>query len=272
MKKVTVFNLIIILLSMNSLSACSSYESGILNGDMSVITEKRFPISPGNDLRIKVSGGDVVINSWDRSEVYIKVLGNENAKEKLDFIFNNSDSFVELKTEKKGSIFSWFSSISLRIEVMVPERFNTNIHTSGGDIELVHVDGSSELNTSGGDVICQDFLGSLDVSTSGGDIKLHGGNTPIVAHTSGGDIQLDYLGENKGIDLSTSGGDIIINLPHDFNADMELSTSGGEVSCNLTMNNASKLSGHKIVAELNEGGSDLVAHTSGGDIDVRKQD
>jgi DUF4097 and DUF4098 domain-containing protein YvlB len=271
MKKVTVFNIIIVFLLVHSLNACTNFSNGILNDDLSLITEKTFQISPGNDLRIKVSGGDVIISPWDRSEVYIKVLGNDNAKEKLEFIFNNSDSYVELETEKKGSVFNWFSNISLKIEVKVPQRFNTNIHTSGGDIKLGGVDGSSEMHTSGGDIICRDFLGSLDVSTSGGDIRLRGGDTPIIAHTSGGDINLDYIGENKGIDLSTSGGDITINLPDDFNADMELSTSGGDVSCNITMNNASKLSEHKIIAELNEGGFDLAAHTSGGDIDVRKR-
>ena len=89
----------------------------------------------------------------------------------------------------------------------------------------------------------------------------------------GGDAEIGW--ENSytppGIDLSTSGGDIRVKLPSNFNADMELLTSGGDVSCNLTMNNASKLSDHKIIAQLNDGGYEFVAHTSGGDIDVRKK-
>jgi len=271
MKRISLFNIIIVLLLMYTLSACHNHHYDNLNDDLNFIAEKNFPISPGNDLKIKVSSGDVMITSWDRSEVYIKVLGNDNAKEKLDFIFDNSDSYVIFETEGKGSIFNWLSGISLKIEVKVPESFNTSIHTSGGDINLGKVDGISEMHTSGGDVVCRDFLGSLDVSTSGGDISLLGGDTPIIAHTSGGDITLDYHGENMGIDLSTSGGDITVNLPFDINADMELSTSGGDVSCNLTMNNVSKLSEHKIIAQLNEGGYEFVAHTSGGDIDVMKK-
>jgi len=252
MKKVFLFNIIVLLL-MHILSACRNYHSEILNDDLNLITEENFPISPGNDLRIKVSGGDVMITSWDRSEVYIKVLGNDNAKEKLDFIFDNSDSYVSFETESKGSVFNWFSDISLKIEVKVPESFNNSIHTSGGDVWAEKVEGN------------------LDVSTSGGDISLVCGGTEIVAHTSGGDINLNYHGSNIGIDLSTSGGDIRVELPADFNASMELSTSGGDVSCNLTLNNATKLSGHKIVADLNNGGMNLSAHTSGGDIDVIKK-
>lgn len=272
MKKIFMFNFVIALFALLSLAACNNYSSGLINNDLDLITEKQFFIDPGNDLRIKVSGGDVSITSWNRPEVQIKVLGNENAREKLDYIFDNSDSYVELKTESKGAFFNWFSNISLNIEVKVPRKFNTEIHTSGGDIALEEVEGTSEIHTSGGDVECRDFLGSLDVSTSGGDVRLRGGNTLVLAHTSGGDISLDYSGENMGIDLSTSGGDIRIKIPNDLNADMELSTSGGDLSCNLSMNRVSKFSDHKIVAELNGGGYDLLAHTSGGDITVRKKD
>ena len=270
MKKVFLFNIIVLLL-MHTFSACSNHHSNILNDDLNLITEKKFPISPGNDLRIKVSGGDVMITSWDRSEVYIKVLGNDNAKEKLDFIFDNSDSYVTFETESKGSVFNWFSGISLKIEVNVPESFNTGIHTSGGDIKLGGVSGTAKLHTSGGDVWAEKVEGNLDVSTSGGDISLICGDTELIAHTSGGDIDLNYFGPNLGIDLSTSGGDILVELPADFDASMKLSTSGGDVSCNLTLNNATKLSEHKIIADLNNGGMVFTAHTSGGDIDVMKK-
>jgi len=271
MKKLSLLSLIILItLLTNFLSACNgSYYSN--TGKLDVIMEKRFPISWGKDLIVKVNSGDLIVNSWDKSEVYIKILGNEKARERLEFKFDNNDSYVELITESKGTLFNWFNGLSLKIEIMVPEKFNSQIQTSGGDINLMGVAGNHQLKTSGGDVVCKSFTGILEVSTSGGDVTLEGSYTSINAHTSGGDIVLDYSGKNMGIDLSTSGGDIRVKLPNDFNAAMELSTSGGDVSCDLTMNNVTKLTEHKIVAELNNGGKDFVAHTSGGDIQVRKK-
>jgi DUF4097 and DUF4098 domain-containing protein YvlB len=271
MKNISHFKFILVILMAQSIAACSNYNSDFTNGDLELIQEKTYPISWGKDLRIKANSGDVFITSWDKSEVHIKILGNENARKKLDFNFDNSDSYVELVAESKESFPNWFRNLSLKIEIKVPEKFNTEVHTSGGDVKLNSVDGNHQLNTSGGDVTCRGFSGMMEVSTSGGDVSLNGNDAPINAHTSGGDIVLDYFGENKGIDLSTSGGDILVKLPSDFNANMELSTSGGDVSCNLTMSNASKLSGHKIVAELNNGGNELIVHTSGGDIDVKKK-
>jgi len=267
------YYLVLILITLFSgqiLTGCgSNYYSG--GDDLQVIHEKTFPIEWGKDVRVKTSGGDVTVTSWNKSEVYIKVLGNDKARDEIDYEFSNTDSYVELITESKSSFGNWFGGVSLKIEVKVPEKFNAKVHTSGGDLKLGGVDGDHQLSTSGGDIVCKKFGGALDLSTSGGDITLVGGGSKIRASTSGGDIKLDYEGENFGIDLSTSGGDILVKLPSSFDASMELSTSGGDVSCNLTLNNASKFSEHKIVADLNNGGNEFYAHTSGGDIDVIKK-
>jgi DUF4097 and DUF4098 domain-containing protein YvlB len=236
--------------------------------NLKVLHEKTFPIEPGRQLKVKTPTGDVEVTYWNESKVHIKILGDDDAEERMSFEFNNDESMVEVIGDKNSSISSWFSSIRLKYEIKVPEKFNVNVSTAGGDIKLGGVNGNAKLHTSGGDVWADRVEGNLDVSTSGGDISLNCGGTKIVAHTSGGDIDLIYFGPNHGIDLSTSGGDIQVELPSDFDASMELSTSGGDVSCNLTMNNTIKLSGHKIVADLNNGGMKLNAHTSGGDIDV----
>ena len=248
----------------NSNASANSY-------DLKVLHEKTFPIDPGKQLKVKTQTGDVEVTYWDESKVYIKILGDDDAEERMSFEFNNNENLVEIIADKSSSISSWFSGIRLKYEIKVPAKFNVDVSTSGGDIKLGGVSGTAKLYTSGGDVWADRVEGNLDVSTSGGDISLICGGTEIAAHTSGGDIDLKYSGPNFGIDLSTSGGDIQVELPSDFDASMELSTSGGDVSCNLTMNNASKLSGHKIVADLNNGGMEFNAHTSGGDIDVIKK-
>jgi len=238
--------------------------------DLKILQEKTFPIDPGKQLKVKTPTGDVEVTYWDESKVHIKILGDDDAEQRMSFEFNNDEDLVEIIADKSSSLTSWFSGIRLKYEIKVPAKFNVDVSTSGGDIKLGGVSGMAKLNTSGGDIWADRVEGNLDVSTSGGDISLICGGTEIVAHTSGGDINLKYFGPNLGIDLSTSGGDIQVELPSDFDASMELSTSGGDVSCNLTMNNATKLSGHKIVADLNNGGMEFNAHTSGGDIDVRK--
>lgn len=44
--------------------------------DLKTLHEKTFPISSGKELNLETSVGDVMITSWNKNEVYIKVLGN----------------------------------------------------------------------------------------------------------------------------------------------------------------------------------------------------
>jgi len=243
---------------------------GLNAGDkLNTLYEKTFNISPGKNLFVDVSGGDITITTWDKSEVYVKVSGNESAEKSMDFTFEGNDSEVRIKGKKKSSISSWFNGINVKVEVKVPYQFNSDVNTSGGDINYSGVKGKANLNTSGGDVWGDKFGGSLKISTSGGDISLSGSETEIDAHTSGGDIMLDYSGDNMGIDLSTSGGDIDIRIPSGFKASVELSTSGGEISCSHTIGNIRKSSSTKLSGDMNGGGNMLAAHTSGGDVELR---
>ncbi len=271
------------------------------------IKEKSFPIQPGKSLNIEAAFGDVLITTWDKAEVYVKILGNDKAEDKVTFLVHNDENEVTIKAESEKNIFNWFGSgPQMRFEVKVPVNFNTKISTSGGDIKIADVQGNNFLRTSGGDVTLKntdgnlkvstsggdiklyqtkgtmgvstsggdiradEFVGNIDAETSGGDIYLNGKDASINAETSGGDIIVKYTGSNKGIELHTSGGDISVSLPSDFNAKANLSSSGGEVSCDFKANNADKISESKFRADINSGGNKLIAKTSGGDIRVRK--
>ena len=310
MKKNTIaFGLLIIfvIFTTSILQSCRIDSRGEIDENLSILHEKTFNISPDKLLKLDASSGDVIINSWDKPQVYVKILGNSKAERKVDFSFKSTDEYVEVTAEHEHNFFNWFGNgVRMKFEITVPTNFNTEIRSSGGDIKMTGVTGNqrmktsggdllitdvngnltastsggdikttntkgtSDLSTSGGQVKCIDFDGDLSASTSGGDIILKGKNSKISAHTSGGDVSITYVGENKGIDIGTSGGSIKLRLPEDFNASARLSTSGGSITCTLNTTNISKITSSKFEADLNKGGNQLVAKTSGGDIEVLK--
>jgi hypothetical protein len=255
---------LIFTLSLNQTFASSKHD------DKKVIHEKTFQISEGKKINVNCDGGDVVFTPWDKSEVYVKIIGTDKAAEKYDFIFESNPDEITVKAKGKNH-WNWFSNLSLKIEVKVPPRFNIYVGTSGGDIKVGGVQGGIYLETSGGDIWGDRFEGNFYASTSGGDINLFSSNAKIEASTSGGDITVEYTGENLGIELSTSGGDIDVKVPADFNAKIDLSTSGGDVDCNLTLNDVKELSETEIRGDINKGGKPLNASTSGGDVNVYKK-
>lgn len=297
-----------LLIVSTSLTSYASVNNIPGDDDLKILHEKTFKISAGKNLKLETSAGDVTLLTWDKNEVYVRILGNEKATEKVDFIFDSNENEVEIIAKKDGSFFNWFTSgIKMKFEVKVPSSFNNKISTAGGDIRLgdvkgnnnlktsggdvwvknttgklslatsggdIHLDktsGEMKVSTSGGDIDGKDFSGSLDASTSGGDIKLISGTAKVTASTSGGDISVDYSGTNNGIELTTSGGDITLRVPTDFNAAARLYTSGGDIECNLTTNNVKKISSTKFEADINNGGNSLLCKTSGGDIVVTKK-
>jgi len=251
-------------------TACGSMHVHV-DDDLQLIKEKSFNISEGKNLMVDLTSGDVTVTYWDKSEVSVKIYGNENAYEKMDFDVKGDNDLIEVIGRKKASVSSWFSNINVDVEIQVPAKFNLDVNTAGGDIKCGGINGVVQLNTSGGDVWADKFSGNLNISTSGGDIFLFCKDAVIEAETSGGDIDLEYSGKNMGIDLSTSGGDIEIKLPVDLKASLDLSTSGGDVSCSLSLNNITKSYETSLVGDMNGGGEIVVAHTSGGDITLSEK-
>lgn len=304
-KRTKKISILLFLLVISSSYSCTNSEQ--TNEKLKVIHDKTFPIAPGNDFKLDASAGDIIISSWNKNEVHVKVLGTDKAKEKVEFNFNESSDKIEVEAKYDWSLFMMIKGVKLKFEIQVPKEFNVNVVTSGGDIKLQGVKGRADVKTSGGDINLSDlngdvevstsggdivfnntngelnfstsggdikgnkFSGKLEVSTSGGDINLIGSDTKIEASTSGGNISLDYSGQNQGIELSTSGGDITVKLPKDFNASANLSTLGGSIKSDFTGNNAVKISSSKFEADINNGGNSLILKTSGGDIVVKKK-
>ena len=269
--------------------------------------EKSFQTNSGELLNVSVSAGEIIVSTWDKNEVSITVIGDEEVNEYLDFFFEKTDDGIAVRTEKKSTWTGWFKSLKYKVKATVPSNYNASLKTSGGDISLAEVNGELELATSGGDISVVDSKGSLKVSTSGGDInsvnfngssvlktsggdidvlnnngstevKTSGGDIKLIVSngkvkgsTSGGDIELDYTGNNEGIALSTSGGDIELKLPKDFSANLELKTSGGKAKCNYSSVKVEEVSKSKFYGKLNNGGVDVICKTSGGNIVVENK-
>ena len=273
--------------------------------DLELIKEKSFNVKFGQVLNVRTDLGDIIIKTWDSEKISVKIYGDDDAENNMEFSFDQDEGGVSIFGDKKGGkIFSWFRSIDLKYEVKVPNEFDLNLKTSGGDLSVVKLsgeftlktsggdiylkhtrgealaetsggnvilkshNGNSRLSTSGGDIKANTESGDLNANTSGGDILLESSNGNISAKTSGGDIELSYAGESLGINLRTSGGDIDVKLPMDFDANVELRTSGGDLTNKFSNNKMTKVTKSQLIGKFNNGGAPLVCKTSGGDITV----
>ncbi len=238
---------------------------------------KTFTVNKGGTIEVRVDGGDIKVDTWEKNEVFVRAEGiDERDLDRLKMEQSGNTVRVELR---RGGWGGWREGHA-RFEITVPTQFNTDLRTAGGDIEIRgdlngRVKGSSsggdvilgnltratvDLSTSGGDMRTGDIQGDVTLKTSGGDIELGkvGGNVSV--STSGGNILVESVG--KWLTASTSGGDIVIG---EVGGEATVSTSGGDVKVRKVAGKA-KLSTSGGDIELLSASGDVVAKTAGGDI------
>jgi DUF4097 and DUF4098 domain-containing protein YvlB len=203
-------------------------------------TEKTFPARPGDTLTVRAEhGGDLLVTGSDKEEVHIVALDN---KSNMVVTFETTDKGVSIVARAEDPNARMIST-DLDIEVQVPRRYEMDLKTSGGDVDLENLEGELVASTMGGDISVRGAAGKADFQTMGGDIKVREGKILGRMRTMGGDIEVETSSE--AIDAETMGGDITIRTSGNVRA----ATAGGDVEIHLTSVDA-----------------DCEASTNGGDI------
>jgi len=266
-----------------------------VNADQEVIT-KSFSVKPGGKLVMNVDRGSIHITTSDSDKVEIRItrdLKRASAAEakriyglhKIDLTSQDNEVKIEAQNPQKGFSFNNpFNHLQVDYTVAIPSKFDAELKTAGGNIEVADLEGKATVQTSGGNlelgaikgpvkahtsggyIKLSKTHGDTDVDTSGGDLRIGEIEGNLVAHTSGGNITLE---KTKGsVKASTSGGDIRVKEAY---GPVSAHTSGGNVSANFntqpTADCSLKTSGGNVDVLLASNlALDLNAHTSGGNL------
>jgi DUF4097 and DUF4098 domain-containing protein YvlB len=270
--------------------------------------EKSFEVSPDGILLLRADFGDIAIKggSSSRVNVLVTMRGSLDDLDDFEITATQKGNTIEVRGNSKDE--SWwrlgFDDVEAMYVIEVPEKFNLDASTSGGDVVVNQVSGKVQAETSGGDITLErlsgemlvetsggdirasdmegDFKGTtsggnivvtrvsgnIGVETSGGDIRISGVGGKVHAETSGGDIHISLSGSNKGIVAETSGGDIDVMTASSIQASLDASTSGGSVVCSLPITLAGEIDESRVIGTLNGGGELIRVRTSGGDIRI----
>jgi DUF4097 and DUF4098 domain-containing protein YvlB len=256
---------------------------------------RSFDVKPGGWLKIMADRGSIEVNTSGRDRVDVEITRevdtwtDSEAEEilenfEIELSQSGNDVIIEAKFRKKFSSF-WDrirNRLKVRFIVTVPEKYNVDLHTSGGSITVDDLEGEVKSHTSGGSlhfgnikgpvygktsggsITLEGCIGDAEVRTSGGSLNIGEVDGNVVASTSGGSIRIESA---KGtVDASTSGGSIKVN---EVMGTINASTSGGSITAHISKQPQSncklKTSGGGINVYMADGISvDLDARTSGG--------
>jgi len=197
------------------------------------------------------SAGDARIEVYARGNHNDEDLSKEEIQKRLDefytFSISTANNKLTVIAKAKGmNNGNWKKGLSISFKIFVPQAVSTMLRTSGGNINLKNLSGSSQ-----------------DFRTSGGNLDIDQVSGKVTGRTSGGNINVSDSKDE--LDLTTSGGNIDASNCH---GNIRLSTSGGNLKLRLLQGNTrATTSGGNVVAE--EVGGELFARTSGGNVRMR---
>ena len=211
--------------------------------------EHTFEVGPGGKLRVDTDVGSIEVRARnvDQVDVEVEVTGRNADDFEVDFSESGGHPTIRGRRERSGSWFGRGHSPRVRFLITVPRRFDVDLETSGGSIEVDDlagriraatsggslkfgdVEGPVRGRTSGGSITLRGAVGDVDLETSGGSIRIGDVEGDVEAHTAGGSVDVDQVrGE---VDVSTSGGSIRVDGAA---GSVDAETSGGSVAATVT--------------------------------------
>ena len=222
-----------------------------------------FQVERGGRLDLNTRAGDITISTWRKDEAVVTVQGIPPNIES-DLRIRYDGGILRVDYDPRFPRRSFNRRQGLRFKIDLPEEFDLDLRTGGGDIEIVgDLKGDVKSHTSGGDVTLRDIDGEVELTTSGGDIHVGTIGGDVHLQTSGGDIRVEEA--SSDLDVQTSGGDIRIGR---VGNSLEAQTSGGDITIEFVGGEARiRTSGGDI--EIDELSANTRITTAGGDIELR---
>jgi len=245
-----------------------------LNSVLAIDKEASFKVQNGDKLVVDIEHGNIVVGTWDKSEVKIsaknidddeaKLFSAEQKSGKVEVKFKGEDSnkFV-LELTIPADLIIDFKTGGGNVTINNDLKSKVTIVTGGGNIIAKTIGGDADVSTGGGNITFADISGNASISTAGGDIQLGSVNGKAEISTAGGNIKVASV--NNTAEISTAGGNVNVGT---IGGSADISTAGGNVNVS-TVSGSTDISTGGGNIKLDGATGKVEANTGGGNIDLK---
>jgi len=198
-----------------------------------LILDKTLKVKSGGKLSVDLeTGGDLYISTWDKKKISVNAKASGMDKEDYpEIIFKKDGPGASLSTSFDDAHNNHSSHITFSI--IVPEKFDLDLVTMGGDFEILNLNGNVEGRTMGGSLVLVNLKGTIDLTTMGGTITLKNSTLEGSVSTMGGRVLMENV--SGGVKSSSMGGEVIRRNVEGPGGKMtgglvEISTMGGSIN------------------------------------------
>lgn len=260
-------------------------------------TDTTVTVPAGIRLSLQAMQGDVVVRTWDRSQVRIQA--SHSSRTRIEA--RVSESVLRLEPKGSGMAGSWGGVVDY--ELTVPSAMPIDLEGMGGDVRIEGGRGDIKVNTIEGDITVQGG-GALVLSTVNGAVRVTGARGRVEARTVSDDVELvdvqgDVTAETVSGDMTlmrvdarrldvqtvsgdvrfegairpdgsysllTHSGDITVAIPEGTGAMIRTAVSNGDVTARFELPEPERASRSRKTYRIGSGAATLELETFSGDI------
>lgn len=233
--------------------------------------EAAFNVAPGGALDMRNVVGSVSVRAGSGrnvqvvEEVHMKVRSRDAAAELLPSVkatYRHAGNRVTVDgradARRRNS-----PEVNHHYRVVVPQRFEVTVNTTGGAIRVEGTHGEIDVNTAGGPIHVAHVVGDVQANSAGGALDFQDLDGDLFANTAGGSIHV--RGITGTVNAATAGGAIHIE---EVRSDVTARTAGGTIFAAAVQGRLdAQTAGGNLTLRNIRGPAD--ANTSGGSINLR---
>jgi len=235
-----------------------------------------IPMEGISKLDVVSVGGDLYLTGWNRDEIRIKDLSDEDLvktkKNKVEISFPG-DGIIHVPHHLEINIISVggdsvikgvgsdLAIKSIGNDLLLNDVNSTSVGSVGGDVISKNIHGDLRIKNIGGDGLVDNIQGQIGFQQVGGDIQIEKVSGGIEAK-AGGDGTIDIHPVPWQAYQVSVGGDLSISMPSDTNADLTIQSGENDVTIILGELDL-KIQENKLDQQLGEGGPAILLSAGG---------
>jgi hypothetical protein len=204
---------------------------------------------------IDIKGSDVTDCSVTAEiTVYApKVKNAQEAAEQTKLNFEKSDKELVLKISSPDNLKN--RTISVNLEIILPNRTDLNLESHNGDILINNIEGDIKVITYNGNVSARDISGNINFLSHNGLVNASFGKK---------------ADPNCNITMETYNGSIDLLPPPNYSARANIFTYNGTIDTSLPVTVTGLHSKNSLIGIINDDKNELKLHTHNGAITIRQ--
>ena len=258
------------------LSGCINIGSCAMRAKYQRTVQLSAPLSPGSAFEAQTHNGSITINGADVADcnmtatIVTRAATDEEARElseKVKVTLVPSGNRLITKIDIPTRLIN--KSVSVSLDVEVPNQTDLELITHNGAIVLADIEGKINATTHNGKVTTENINGTTVLKTHNGSVTCReiSGDSQLSTHNGG--VKAFYSGSASSISMITHNGSIELATPPGFSAHVDASTHNGSINTDLPITVTGKVSKSKLTGTIGAGQGELHLETHNGSIRIR---